>query len=117
MGPDGVWQGWEAEIRRGLPGVGTRQRRVLAVFSLGVALAKHCGLARAAAVVPGVALVPSITRRFERFLASERLDVVAVRSAVATRVLEAARGQTLWLALDEAHQGRTGTGARLGMLA
>src|SRR5436305_10599960 len=111
MGPDGVWQGWEAEIRRGLPGVGTRQRRVLAVFSLGVALAKHCGLARAAAVVPGVAVVPSITRRFERLLANPRLDVRVARDAVVAEVLGAARGQTLWLALDETHQGHTQTGA------
>jgi len=32
-------------------------------------------------------------------------------------VLGAGRGQTLWLALDETHQGRTETGARFGMLA
>ena len=41
----------------------------------------------------------------------------AARSAVAATVLEQGRGQTLWLALDETHQGRTETGARLGMLA
>src|SRR5215213_3539782 len=80
MGPQGVWQAWEAEVSRVLSSLGVRQRRVLALFSLGVALAKHCGLARVAAVVAG-------------------------------------RGQTLWLALDETHQGRTETGARLGMLA
>src|SRR5436305_252602 len=117
MGPDGVWQGWEAEIRRGLPGVGTRQRRVLAVFSLGVALAKHCGLARVAAVVPGLAVVPSITRRFERLLANRRLDVRASRGAVVAQVPGAGRGQALWLAPDETHQGRTETGARPGMRA
>jgi len=117
MRPQEVWQGWEDELRGLLEGVGIWQCRALALFSLGVALAKHCGVARAAAMVPGVALVPSITRRFERLLASERLDVVAVRSAVAARVLEAARGHTVWLALDETHQGRTETGARFGMLA
>jgi hypothetical protein len=117
MRPQEVWQRWEDELRELLEGVGIWQCRALARFSLGVALAKHCGLARAAAVVPGEALVPSITRRFERLLASERLDVAVVRSAVAARVLAAARGQTVWLALDETHQGRTETGARLGMLA
>ena len=61
--------------------------------------------------------MPSTTRRFERLLANERLDVRAARSAVAAAVLEQARGQTLWLALDETHQGQTETGARLGMLA
>jgi hypothetical protein len=117
MRPLGVWQGWEEEIRRVLDGVGVWQCRALALFSLGIALAKHCGLARVAAVVPGAALVPSSTRRFERFLASERLDVPAARSAVAARVLEAGRGQPLWVALDETHQGQTATGARFGMLA
>src|SRR5215213_806753 len=91
MGPQGVWQAWEAEVSRVLSSLGVRQRRVLALFSLGMALAKHCGLARVAAVVPGLAVVPSITRRFERLLANPRLDVT--------------------------HQGRTETGARLGMLA
>jgi hypothetical protein len=117
MGPQGVWQGWEAEVSRVLTSVGVWQRHALALFSLGVASAKHCGLARAAAVVPGLALVPSITRRFERLLASERLDVRAARMAVVAHVLGAGRGQTIWLALDETHQGRTETGARFGMLA
>jgi hypothetical protein len=117
MRPQGVWQAWEEELRRLVGEVGIWQCRALALFSLGVALATHCGLARAAAMVPGVALVPSITRRFERFLASERLDVPAIRSAVAARVLGAAGGQTVWLALDETHQGRAQPGARFGVLA
>jgi hypothetical protein len=93
------------------------QSRALALFSLGVASAKHCGTGRVAAVVPGSATVPSTTRRFERLLANERLDVRAARSAVAAEVLAGARGQTVWLALDETHQGHAETGARLGMLA
>lgn len=117
MNPQGVWQAWEAEVSRVLSEVGVWQRRALALFSLGIASAKHCGLARVAAVVPGLAAVPSTTRRFERLLANERLDVRAARSAVAAAVLEPGRGQTVWLALDETHQGRTETGARLGMLA
>jgi hypothetical protein len=117
VNPQGVWQAWAEEVSRVLSGVGVWQRRALALFSLGVASARHCGLARVAAVVPGLAVVPSTTRRFERLLANGRLDVRAARSAVAAAVLEQGRGQTLWLALDETHQGRTGTGARLGMLA
>jgi hypothetical protein len=97
--------------------MGVWQQRALALFSLGVASAKHCGTARVGAVVPGTATVPSTTRRFERLLANERLDVRAARAAVAAVVLEQGRGQTLWLALDETHQGHAATGARLGMLA
>jgi hypothetical protein len=117
MNPLEVWQGWSREIGRIVPGLGAWQRRALALFSLGVASAKHCGTARVAAVVPGVATVPSTTRRFERLLANERLDVGAARAAVGAAVLEQGRGQMLWLALDETHQGHTETGARLGMLA
>jgi hypothetical protein len=104
-------------VRRILPAVGEWQQRALALFSLGVASAKDCGAARVAAVLPGVATVPSMTRRFERLLANTRLDVRAARAAVGATVLEQGRGQTLWLALDETHQGHTATGARLGMLA
>jgi hypothetical protein len=117
MNPLEVWQGWVREIGRIMPGLGAWQQRALALFSLGVASAKHCGTARVAAVVPGAATVPSTTRRFERLLANERLDVRAARAAVGAAVLEQGRGQTLWLALDETHQGHTETGARLGMLA
>jgi hypothetical protein len=117
MSPHEVWQGWEAEISRVLSSIGVWQRRRLALFSLGVAAAKHCGLARVAAVVPGLATVPSSTRRFERLLASGHLDVQAARSAVVAEVLGSGGGQTLFLALDETHQGHTETGARLGMLA
>src|SRR5215212_9057268 len=117
MNPLQIWQGWGREIGRIVPELGVWQRRALALFSLGVASAKHCGMARVAAVVPGSATVPSMTRRFERLLANERLDVRATREAVGAAVLEQGRGQTLWLALDETHQGHTETGARLGMLA
>src|SRR4051812_16454482 len=117
MGPQGVWQAWEGEISRTLSSVRGWERRRLALFSLGVAAAKHCGLARVAAVVPGLATVPSSTRRFERLLANERLDVRAARAAVGAAVLEQGRGQTLWLALDETHQGHTETGSRPGVLA
>jgi hypothetical protein len=117
MNPLGVWQGWSQEVGRILSGFGVWQQRALALFSLGVASAKHCGTARVAVVVAGEATVPSPARRCERLLANERLDVRAARAAVGAAVLEPGRGQTLWLALDETHQGHTPTGPRLGMLA
>src|SRR5215211_7686803 len=117
MGPRGVWQAWEAEVSRVLSMVGVWQRRALALFSLGVASAKHCGLARASAVVPGLATVPSTTRRFERLLAKERLDVRAARGAVVAEVLGVGRGQAFWLALDETHPGPPGDGGAVGLVA
>jgi len=113
----GVWQEWDEEVGRVAPTLPAWQRHGVALFSLGIALAKHCSLARVAAVVPGLAVVASITRRFERLLANERVDVRAARGTIVAAILSQARGQTLWLVLDETHQGRTETGARLGMLA
>src|SRR5438034_630979 len=57
----------------GAAGLSVWQQRALAMFSLGVALAKQCRLARVAEVVPGEAEVPSTTRRFERLLADRGL--------------------------------------------
>src|SRR6266542_1956973 len=100
MNPLGVWQAWEEEVQRLVAEATAWQQRALAVFSLGMAAAKHCGLARVAAVVPGAALVPSSERRFERWLANPRLDVRALRGAIGAAVLEQARGRTVWLALE-----------------
>src|SRR5436309_2005699 len=101
MHPLEVWQGWQAELGRLLTEVSVWQRRALVLFSLGLAVAEDCSLARVAAVVPGLALVPSTTRRFERLLANERLDVRRVRAAIGAAVLSQAQGGTVWLALDE----------------
>jgi hypothetical protein len=117
MHPLEVWQGWHEEIGRLLRGVPVWQRRALALFSLGMAVAQHCSLARVATRVPGLALVPSTTRRFERLLANEHLDVRQARAAIGAAVLEQARGGTVWLALDETPQGHTPSGARLLTLA
>jgi len=117
MIPQEVWQGWTEEVGRLVSGATVWQQRGLAVFSLGMAAAQRCGLARVATVVPGLATAPSTTRRFERLLANERLDVRRARGAIGAAVLEQARGQTVWLALDETPQGHTVDGPRLVMLA
>jgi hypothetical protein len=117
MHPLEVWQGWTREVGRLVGGVSVWQRRALALFSLGMAAAQDCRLARVATVVPGAATAPSTTRRFERLLANPRLDVRAVRAAIGAAVLEQARGQTVWLALDETPQGHAEHGPRLVTLA
>lgn len=112
MGPRGVWQAWEAEISRVLSTVGVWQRHTLALCRLGVAPATQCGLARAAAVEPELGLVPSTTRRFERLLASARLDVRAARGEVAALlppdarvVLMTARGLAWPARFDQCRRG------------
>jgi hypothetical protein len=112
-----VWHAWQRELDRILPTVPLRHRRVLGVFSLGVAQAQHCALARAAAAVPTAAKDSSVERRFGRFLANPRVLVPAIQAAISRAVLGWTHGTTIWLALDETHQGHTPTGAALCLVA
>jgi hypothetical protein len=117
MHPLEVWQGWHEELGRLLVGMSVWQQRALALFSLGMAAAQDCRLARVATVVPGLATVPSTTRRFERLLANPHLDVRHARAAIGAAVLAQVGSSTVWLALDETPQGHTPSGARLLTLA
>src|SRR4051812_33215244 len=117
MHPLKVWQEWTDEVVRLASGATVWQQRALALFSLGLAVAQDCSMAQVAAVVPGLAQVPSTTRRFERLVANEHLDVKQVRAEVGAAVLAQARGQTVWLALDETPQGDGPDGPRLETLA
>jgi hypothetical protein len=117
MSLESVWHGWQAEVARLLPAMPVKQRRVLALFSLGVGVAHHCALSRAAAALPGRVKVPSRERRFRRFVSNPRVDVTAQRQRIAAAMLRGAAGTTIWLAVDETHQGTTPTGAALAVLA
>src|SRR5215216_4344552 len=117
MSPLEVWQGWTEEAGRLVSGATVWQQRALALFSLGMAAVQHCGLARVATVVPGLATAPSPTRRFERLVANPHVVVGRARAAIGAAVLEQARGRTVWLALDETPQGHTPDGPRLMLLA
>jgi hypothetical protein len=117
MNPLKVWQEWTEEVGRLVSRATVWQQRSLALLSLGMAAAQDCRMAQVAAVVPGLARVPSTTRRFERLVANEHLDVTQVRAEIGAAVLAQARGQTVWLALDETPQGHTPSGARLLTLA
>ena len=112
-----VWHGWEQEVAQRLPRMPLKQRRALALFSLGVGVANHCGQSRVAAALPPTVKVASSERRMRRFLDNPRVAVAASRAAIAAAMLRSGTGTTLWLALDETHQGRTATGAALTVLA
>jgi hypothetical protein len=110
MSLEQVSHGWEREVGRVLPALRVRARRVVALLSLGIALAAHCSLSRAATAVSGRARVPSTERRFRRFVANERVAVAALRPALVATLLGYARGPLIWLALDDTTQGTTPRG-------
>jgi hypothetical protein len=117
MHPLTVWQEWTEEVGRLASSATVWQQRALALFSLGLAAVQDCRMAQVAAVVPGLARVPSTTRRFERLVANEHLDVTQARAEIGAAVLAQARGGTIWLALDATPQGHAPDGPRLEMLA
>ena len=92
MNPLKVWQEWREEVGRVVACAPVWQQRALALFSLGLAAVQDCRMARVAAVVPGLAQTPSTTRRFERLVANEHLDVTRARAAIGAAVFEQARG-------------------------
>jgi hypothetical protein len=104
--------GWEGEVQRVLPEAGAWARPALAQLSLGMALAAHCALGRAATAVSGRARVPSTERRCRRLVANERVEVAALRPALVRTLLGYTRGAPIWLALDDTTQGQTARGAR-----
>jgi hypothetical protein len=117
MSLESVSHGWEREVGRLLPTLGVRPRRTLALLSLGIALAAHCTLSRAATLVGGRAQIPSTERRFRRFVGNARVDVAALRPALVGALVGYSRGATIWLALDDTTQGKTPRGAALKLLA
>src|SRR5207249_4270427 len=70
---------WTEAVTRRLPAAPGWQPRALALVSRGLAAARQGALARVAAGGAGTAPDPRTTRRGERRLANERLDVGAPR--------------------------------------
>lgn len=65
---------WQAQIAARLPGLGYWQSLNLALYSLGMMLARHNAATRVAEVLGMVGKPESVRRRLERFVANPRLD-------------------------------------------
>jgi hypothetical protein len=75
--------------------------KALASFSLAMAQARSCCLMQVAMCLASSALISSSTRRLERLLANEHLDVTAVYQALACALASSRRGGRLVLIIDE----------------
>jgi hypothetical protein len=64
---------WTNTVAHYLPGLRTPQSKVLAAFSLGMALARRCTLSVVALALPGLGKPDTVERRWQRFLSNPRV--------------------------------------------
>ncbi|MDA1190735.1 MAG: transposase [Candidatus Poribacteria bacterium] len=65
--------GWIASVTSSFSGLRRSQAKVLALYSLGVALAEHCALSEVSKALSFVAKPDTVERRLQRFLANLRI--------------------------------------------
>ena len=97
---------FQFQIRQMFPLLGYWQELNLAIYSLGIILARHCAASRVAEKLPMLGKADSVQRRLERFLANPRLVIEACCQAWTKWVFEHAwQGQPIILLVDETKLG------------
>jgi hypothetical protein len=92
---------WRAAISSHFHHLSKPQARVLAVYSLGIALAKRCALAATAEALAVLGKPDTVERRLQRFLSNARIDWAVSSQALAAWVLAAFSGTIVVLLVDE----------------
>jgi hypothetical protein len=99
-----LWEKWHEQVKDLLPGVHGHQKKTLALCVLGIILSQSAVLQRMAEEIGlhGIseAKMPSIERRFARFVANERVPVSEIWKLFVAQVLAPFRGQQLYFVLD-----------------
>jgi hypothetical protein len=92
---------WTSRISSRFPHLSKPQALVLALYSLGIALAKRCALAATAEALAVLGKPDTVERRLQRFLSNTRIDWAVSSQALAAWVLEAFSGSIAVLLVDE----------------
>jgi Transposase DDE domain len=93
---------WTTTVAHHLPVLRRSQAKVLAAFSLGVALARRCTLSVVAEALPGLGKPDTVERRLQRFLSNPRLAWEAAAEALAVWILGSVpRAGVVVLLVDE----------------
>jgi hypothetical protein len=115
-----LWEQWHEQVKQFFEGIHGHQKKALALVVMGIILAGTAVLQRMAESVSlqGIseAKMPSIERRFARFVANKRIVVSEVWRQFLTQVLPYWRGKPVRLVLDCTPCGNTATIVYLGLL-
>jgi hypothetical protein len=99
-----LWEKWQEQVKEMLAGVHGHQKKTLALCTLGIILSQSAVLQRMAEEVAlyglSEAKMPSIERRFARFIANERVQVSKIWKQFLTQVLAYWKGKAVQLVLD-----------------
>jgi hypothetical protein len=99
-----LWEKWQEQVKELLPDVHGHQKKSLALSVIGIVLAKSAVLQRMAESVylQGIsaAKMPSIERRFARFVANERICVSDLWKQFLEQILPYWQGKAVQLVLD-----------------
>src|SRR5437660_3360957 len=115
-----LWEQWQEQVKQFFEGVHGHQKKTLALVVLGIILAGSAVLQRIAESVQLAGLserkMPSIDRRFARFVANERIVVSEVWKQFLGQVLPSWHGKPIRLILDCTPCGDKATIVYLGLL-
>jgi hypothetical protein len=115
-----VWENWQEQVKQLFEGVHGHQKKTLALVVLGIILAGSAVLQRIAESVQLAGLseakMPSLERRFARFVANERIGVSAVGKQFLGQVLPYWQGKPIRLILDCTPCGDVATIVYVGLL-
>jgi hypothetical protein len=115
-----LWEKWHEQVKQLFEGMHGHQKKTLALVVLGIILAESAVLQRMAESIQlaGIseAKMPSIERRFARFVANERIVVSAVWKQFLGQVLPYWHGKSVRLVLDCTPCGEKATIVYLGLL-
>lgn len=115
-----LWEHWQNQVKQFFEGVHGHQKKTLALVVLGIILAGSAVLQRIAESVQLAGLseakMPSIERRFARFVANKRIVVSEVWKQFLGQVLPYWHGKPIRLILDCTPCGDAATIVYLGLL-
>jgi hypothetical protein len=99
-----LWAKWHEQVKDLLPGVHGHQKKTLALCVLGIILSQSAVLQRMAEEIAlrgiSAAKMPSLERRFARFVANPRVQVNTIWKQFLTQVLASWKGKDVQLVLD-----------------
>lgn len=115
-----LWENWHEQVKQLFVGVHGHQKKTLALCVLGIILSGSAVLQRIAENLhlEGIsqAKMPSIERRFARFVANRRIQVLPIWRTFLEHVLPQWHGQAVRLVLDMTPCGDQATIVYLGLL-
>jgi hypothetical protein len=93
---------WTNTVAHHLPVLRKSQAKVLAAFSLGMALARRCTLSVVAEALPGLGKPDTVERRWQRFLSNPRVAWAPAAEALARWILASLQpGSVVVVLVDE----------------